>query len=431
MNLKKQLYNKTLQNSFFTLIIRGLGVATLFGLSTLMTRNIDEVYVGSYEFARVALLTIATFGLLGTEQSILYFAGKLEAKGQINQLSLIYFKMLKIIWVCSVIVLLIGVIVPESLLISLGIKENLYNVLKKCLLILPFYCTTILNTETIRAYNKVMISEWFRNIFKYVPIITGTVLIIFNIAKVDTLLNWYLYGFVLLAVLSFIYLQILIKKGFYKSVSNITSKQIIKTSYPMAISSFYTYLLMTIDVFLLAQFFNLHFTAYYAIAMKIMSILSMVIIGVNVNYAPKIAVHYENKDFISLNKDLKEAAKAIAFINFIVGLILLVGGKFFLNFFGENYTEALPAYNILIATQMVISLFGMVPMYMNMTDKQQIFHKIMGASVVVNLISNLILIPKFNMVGAAISYAITVLFWNILVAYFSFKTDKVYLTLWR
>lgn len=431
MNFKKQLNNRTLKNSFFTLIIRMVGVATLFGLSTLMTRNIDEVYVGSYEFARVVLLTIATFGLLGTEQSVLFFAGKLEAKNQTNQLRPVYFKMLKIICICSVTVLVVSFIIPESLLMSIGIKENLLNVLKRCLLILPFYSITILNTETIRAYNKVTLSEWFRNIFKYIPIITGTVLIIFDIVKVDTLLDWYLYGFILLAVISFVVLLLLMNKSSKAYTSLITSKEIFKVSYPMAISSFYTYLLMTIDIFLLAQFFNLHYTAYYAIAMKIMSILSMVIVGVNINYAPKIAVNYENKNFESLNRNLKEAAKTIAFLNFVIGLVLLLGGKFFLSFFGENYIEALPAYNILIITQMIVSLFGMVPMYMNMTGKQQTFHKIMGFAVLVNIISNVILIPKFNMVGAAVSYAVTVLFWNILVAYFCFKTDKVYLTLWK
>lgn len=431
MNFKKQLNNKTLKNSFFTLIIRMAGVVTLFGLSTLMTRNIDEVYVGAYEFARVVLLTVATFGLLGTEQSILYFAGKLEAKNQTSQLKPVYFKMLKIIWICSLAVFIISFVIPESLLIAIGIKENLLVVLKKCIVILPFYSTTILNTETIRAYNKVTLSEWFRNIFKYIPIITGTLLIIFKWVKVNTLLDWYLYGFILLAVISFVVLLISMNKNSETTPSTITSKDIFKISYPMAISSFYTYLLMTIDVFLLAQFFNLHYTAYYAIAMKVMSILSMVIVGVNINYAPKIAVNYENKDFESLNRNLKEAAKTIAFLNFAVGLVLLFGGKFFLSFFGEHYTEALPAYNILIVTQMIVSLFGMVPMYMNMTGKQQTFHKIMGVAVLVNILSNVVLIPKFNMVGAAISYTVTVLFWNVLVTYFSFKTDKVYLTLWK
>ena len=431
MNLKKQLHSKTLQNSFFTLIMRMMGVAILFGLSSLMARNIDAVYVGSYEFARVVLLTVATFGLLGTEQSVLYFAGKFEAQGKSEQLQRVYLKMLKVVWACSLTVLAFYFIIPNSFLLSLGIKEDLLLVLKKCILILPFYTTTILNTETIRAYNKVLLSEWFRNIFKYVPVLIGTIFIIYNLVKVETLLNWYLYGFIALAILSttVVFFSFRIEKT--EVQSELTLRDITKTSYPMAISSFCTYLLMTIDVFLLAQFHDLHYTAYYAISMKIMSILSMVIIGVNINFAPKITKNYEMNDFASLRKNLNEAAKIIAIINLIIGFILLIGGSFFLSLFGKDYLNALPAYNILIVTQMIVSLFGVVPIYMNMTGKQELFHKIMGLAVVVNIICNIALIPKFNMLGAAISYAITVLFWNILVVYFSYKTDKVQLTLWK
>ncbi|MBA5792147.1 polysaccharide biosynthesis C-terminal domain-containing protein [Flavobacterium sp. xlx-214] len=431
MNLKKQLHNKALQNSFYTLFMRMMGVAILFGLSSLMTRNIDAVYVGSYEFARVVLLTVATFGLLGTEQSILYFAGKFEAQGKTEQLKKVYLKMVSIVWVCSLTILVFYFIVPNSFLQSLGIKENLLLVLKKCILILPFYTITILNTETIRACNKILLSECFRNIFKYMPILIGTILIIYKLVRVDTLLNWYLYGFVVLAILStaVVFFNFSTKK--IKEKSELTLGDITRISYPMAISSFYTYLLMTIDVFLLAQFHNLHYTAYYAISMKIMSILSMVIVGVNVNFAPKITKNYEMKDIVSLKKNIKDAAKTIAIVNFIIGLVLLIGGRFFLSFFGEDYVNALPAYNILIGTQMIVSLFGLVPVYMNMTGKQQLFHKIMGFAVVINILFNVVLIPKINMLGAAISYAITVLFWNILVAYFSYKKDKVQLVLWK
>src|SRR5690606_37142136 len=152
-------------------------------------------------------------------------------------------------------------------------------------------------------------------IVKYIPIILGTILIIYNLVPVDTLLDWYLYGFVFLAIATFIILQMHLRKEHTLRLGTVSTQDIIKTSYPMAISSFCTYLLITVDVFLLAQFFNLEYTAYYAIATKIMSILSMVIIGVNINYAPKIAVYFEKKDFISLKSNLKEAAKTIALLN--------------------------------------------------------------------------------------------------------------------
>lgn len=433
MYLKNLLSNKLLTNSAFTLGVRLLGVVVLFGLSYLMTNTIDEIWVGYYEFSRVVLLTLATFVLIGTEQSILYFAGKFQAKREVNKLKQVYFNMLKIIWMASLFIVLIFLLMPNSSLINLGLKVDVLQIVKQCIFILPFYATTILNTEAIRAYEKIGLSEWFRNIFKYIPVFLGVVLIINRVVEVDTLLRWYLYGFVFLAVASFIPLQLIIKDIPHTEPVSADYKirDIIKTSYPMAISSFYTYLLMSIDVFILTQYFGPHYTAYYAISVKVMSIISMVIVAVNINYAPKIALSFEKKDTFFLQKQLKEAARLIAVINFSGGVILLLGGSFFLGLFGHNYLSALPAYYILISTQIVVSFFGMVPMYMNMTGKQHLFHRIMGITVVVNIISNLILIPKYDMVGAACSYAISVLLWNVLVAYFSFKSDKVHLTIWK
>lgn len=433
MYFKNVLNNKLLTNSLFTLVIRILGVIMLFGLSYLMTNSLDDIWVGYYEFSRVVLLTLATFVLMGTEQSILYFAGKFQANKEIDRLRQVYFKMLKIIWVSSVLVVFIVLIVPDLLLIKLGLKADVLHIIKQCIFILPFYATTILNTEAIRAYEKTGLSEWFRNIFKYIPILIGVFLIIKGLVKVETLVSWYLYGFIFLSFLSFIVLQYITGRSVqnYFVSSEYGTKEIVKISYPMAISSFYTYLLMTIDIFMLTQYFGPRYTAYYAMSMKVMSIISMVIVAVNINYASKIALSFEKTDHNLLQKQLKEAARLIAIINLTGGLILLVGGTFFLSLFGQNYLSALPAYYILITTQIIVSFFGMVPMYMNMTGKQHLFHRIMGITVIVNIVSNLILIPRYNMVGAACSYAISVLLWNFLVAYFSFKFDKVHLTIWK
>src|SRR5690606_34863212 len=117
---------------------------------------------------------------------------------------------------------------------------------------------------------------------------------------------------------------------FYLKDTNIRTSTIINTSYPMAISSFYTYLLMMIDVFLLAQYFDLSVSAYYATAVKVMSILSMVIVAVNINFAPKVAVSYEKKEFSILKKYLSQASKIIASINILLGVLLLSFGNYIL-----------------------------------------------------------------------------------------------------
>lgn len=430
--MKALFKNRNLSNSVVTLVIRLIGVATLFGLSFLMTNFVDEQYVGYYEFSRVALLTMATFGLIGTDQAILYFAGTLEAQKASFPLKGIYYKMLSIVIIASVLLVGVYLLVPQSLFLSLGIRSDLLHILSHCIYILPFYTITLLNTEAIRAYNKIILSEWFRNILKYVPLLLGVVLIVCSKISEQTLVHWYLYGFIVLAIASFLAVLILSQKETNSQIVNVESTQhILSVSYPMAISSFYTFLLMTIDVFLLGQYYGAEYVAFYAIAMKMMSVLSMVIVAVNVNFAPKISQFFATKEWTLMQENANKSAKFIAGINFVVGGVLLLGGSIILRLFGENYTQALSAYYILIAVQMLVSTFGWSPIYLNMTEKQHLFHKIMGLAVVINLILNLILLPKYDMVGAAISYAITVLFWNSCVAIVAFKKDKIHLTLWK
>ena len=430
--MKAFLKNKTISNSVITLVIRMIGVVTLFGLSFLMTNFLNVQWVGYYEFARVVLLTLATFCLIGTDQAILYFSGTLEAQGQLKNLKSIYYKMLFIVAVCSIALLSLYTIIPSFAWLYLGVKTDFLEVLSQCIYILPFYGFTILNTETIRAYNRIVLSEWFRNILKYVPVLLGVLAIMFFKIPESTLVSWYLYGFIFLALISYLTVVFLIHKNPVDEVSEkILTKKIVQTSYPMAISSFYTFLLMTIEVFLLGQSYGANYVAFYAIAVKIMSLLSMVIVTVNVNFAPKIAAFFVNKDWTSLQLNATKAAKFIALVNFVVGTVLLIAGPFILRLFGSEYIQALSAYYILIGTQIVVSTFGWSPIYLNMTQKQHLFHKIMGVAVLINLVANMILIPKYQMIGAAISYSITVLFWNICVVIMAKKTDNIQLSIWK
>lgn len=425
--------NTNIYNSVVTLSIRVLGVITLFGLSWFMTNTVDESSVGYYEFARVVLLTIATFGLLGTEHAILYFAGKFEAEKRLHHLGDVYFKMMGIVIVSSIIVCILFQLLPQVFFGYFGIDKDFLSIIERCFLILPFYALTILNTEAIRAFRKIGISEWFRNILKYTPLFIGLLAIRSEWVSEKSLLDWYLYGFVVLAFLSFLVVLLCMYSHKIKRTikDSPTSKAVLQQSYPMAISAFYTFLLMTIDVFLLGHYYGADYVAYYAIAMKVMSVLSMVIVAVNINFAPKIALYFTKNDQINLQKNLQKTAYFIAITNLILGVLLLAFAPYILQLFGANYLIALPAYYILIVVQIIVSTFGMVPMYMNMTEKQSLFHKIMFVAVVINIILNALFIPKYGLIGAAISYGVTVLFWNIIVAILSFKIDKVQLTIWK
>ncbi|MBS7320070.1 MAG: polysaccharide biosynthesis protein, partial [Myroides sp.] len=108
--------NNLLKRSIVTLLLRVLGVATLFGFTWFLTNNFEEKVIGEYETIRTFLLVMGSVALLGTEQSIFYYAGKYQALGKTEALENIYFKMLQLILMSSVVIGIIYFFLPKSLI---------------------------------------------------------------------------------------------------------------------------------------------------------------------------------------------------------------------------------------------------------------------------------------------------------------------------
>ena len=93
------------QKSFSVLIIRSFGVLLLFGLTMFLTNFYSAENVGRYDFVRSTVMVLGGLTLMGTNQSIIYYSGLLKARKSIESIRIIYFKMLRIIFLLSLIVL--------------------------------------------------------------------------------------------------------------------------------------------------------------------------------------------------------------------------------------------------------------------------------------------------------------------------------------
>jgi O-antigen/teichoic acid export membrane protein len=75
--------------------------------------------------------------------------------------------------------------------------------------------------------------------------------------------------------------------------------------------------------------------------------------------------------------------------------------------------------------QAFCSLFGSAPIYLNMTGRQKTFQYILIIAVIINFISNRILVPKYGMIGASISFIVSSFFWNLATTALIYYKDKV------
>ncbi len=421
--MHKTLKSTLLKKSFVIIIVRGLGVLLLFGLTLFITNHFEAYQVGQYDTSRSILNIFGGLTLLGLNEAIIYYSGVFRAKNTLSSIKALYKKMLLIIVGSAVFFFLLYLVLLQHF-ISFVYDKNVGDFIFKTFCILGFHALTMLNIDFYRALNKIEISEIFRNIFRYLFFFIA-VFVIFQIGQRQLLVDVFLLNYVFLGIASTLFVFRSFKHIKPDSTSQkIGTKAIIKRSFPMSISFLAFILLQSTDILVLGKYEPFSQVAYYARAAQLTQLVAIVLYAVNAVFATKIAELYERKDFVQLKKNIKQATRLIFVLTVPVAIILFLFPEFFLSFFGEGYTEAGTALSILLVGQIINSTAGSIGMYMNMTGEQNRLQVISIIVLVLNLILNILLIPKYGLIGAAVSTASAIIIWKMYCSlYLYFKRD--------
>ncbi|MSP84972.1 MAG: polysaccharide biosynthesis protein [Flavobacteriaceae bacterium] len=426
--LHKIKENPFVLQSIKIMILRAVGVITLFGLTLFLTKNYDPKIIGQYDFIRTYLLILGSICILGTDQSILYFTGMLKSQNQLGELKRIYFKMFFLIFIMSLLCLISIMVVGKETICFYFNDSKLYGIILKATFLLFFYCITIFNTEVLRALESIYIAELFRNTFKYLSVIIGSI-VLFYIQEEFYLVETFLIGFLFLSIISTIMVFSVFNKNgnknSKKSENEISYRFIFLKSYPIAISTMAIFLLMSFDVIFLKKFKGNEDVAFYALAGKLMALLLVVMNSVNITISPKIAEQFFSEKRAELKKTMRSSARMIFFTSIPIVLFFCFFSERILGFFGEKYLVAKEPLIILMIGQGICSFFGAVQVYLNMTGRQKTFQVILIFAVIINFFLNKTLIPIYGMNGAAFSYVVSMFLWNLVVTIIVYKKDKI------
>lgn len=398
----------------------------MFLLSLFLTNSFSAEIVGQYDFVRSFLMILSGASLLGTNQAIIYYSGILTSKKSFGSIKSIYFKMNFLILIACAILYAPLLVIDKEVINQIFNKQGAYELVSLSLQGLVFYSITMLNIDTIRALKHTLISEGFRNIFRYTPFFIFSI-ILYIIDSPEYLVLWFIYSFVVIFVISTVVVYFfLFNKNFPKSAAhNFSSTEILRASYPMALSAISYFLMQSTDVLFISAYDTFESVAYYSIAVKLATVTALALISVNIVIAPKIASIYNDKNFYQLKLILKKATRMNVVISLPIIIILLFFSEYVLSTFGSNYILAKNALWILLIAQFFNSITGPSALYLNMTGRQKKLNVILVISLLINVLLNIILVPDFGMLGAAISTTTSFVISKILASALVFYLDNV------
>ncbi len=415
------------QKSFSVLIIRSFGVLLLFGFTLFITNFYSAENVGRYDFVRSTLMVLGGISLMGTNQSIIYYSGLLNARKSIESIRSIYSEMLKIIFTLSLIILgFFMIFFNESIINDIFKNRESYSLILKTILTLVFFAVTMLNIDTIRALKKTILSEMYRSIFRYLPVFIFAIILL-KTNNEELLVEVYLLGFLLLSLFSSIRVYMLFKKidkPNDKSES-FTITEIFKTSSPMALSAIAYFIMQSVDIIILSIYEGFDQIAYYSVSVKLAMLTTLALMSVNIVIAPRIAEIYENQKMQKLQMLIKHSTRIIFLISICVLSVLFFFSEEILGLFGQGYVIANNALLFLLAAQFFNAVSGPGAIYLNMTGRQKTLNKILVSALIINISLNFYLIPTQGINGAAIATLVSLIIWNTIATVLIYSRDKI------
>jgi len=172
----------------------------------------------------------------------------------------------------------------------------------------------------------------------------------------------------------------------------------------------------------LSIFYGLEDVGLYNAILQISLLINFAMSSINGVLSPMISRSYANENFTSLEKILKMANRIIVGSSIVTGLFLLVLIKPLFSVLDiKNDILLITTFIILIIGQVVCASMGSIVNLLNMSGN---FKGVFLATLIafsLNLIFCLILIPKFGVIGAAISTSIGIISKDLISTVIGFK----------
>ena len=189
--------------------------------------------------------------------------------------------------------------------------------------------------------------------------------------------------------------------------------ELLSVSAPMMITASMHLLLNWTDTLMLGYFRETAEIGEYRIAFRIAVLSGFALTAVNSISNPKFAETHASEDVDRLRRIARDATRIVMLVSLPVFLVTVIAPKFVLGFFGPEFKSVAPVLVVLCAGKFFSACCGPVGSFLNMTGQQVPMGRIMVVSAVMNAGLNLLLIPRFGLIGAAVATTISTIAWNV------------------
>jgi len=353
----------------------------------------------------MSIITIGTiFSSLGMHYGVSRFIPIYLGKQEIDKIKGTIHFCGKVVIISSLVITVVIFISSNYLSNTLFNKPESYLFIKLLVFTIPFTVISTFVTNVFKGFNVIKYKVITEDVFVHLL----RVILLFACMILGLKILGVIYSYILTGVSGVVVgLYFMIKKLpklFDKSIKTICDKrEIISYSFPLFLNSFVVVLLSRIDILMLSYYLPSDHVGMYSLANRMATLVFFISASIFAVFSPTIAEFYGKGERDLISTYYQKISRWALILTIPVFLFITIFSHELLKIFGLEFTGGKVPLIILATSFLLNSFFGFSGQLLSVVGRSKLIFINSFIVCIMNYLLNLVLIPKYGIVGAAIA----------------------------
>ena len=406
-----QHMHEVIEKGAIVFLLRIVGTGLLFVANVVIARLFGAQGTGIYYLALTVTTVAAVIGRFGLDNALLRFIATSADQNEWGKVKGAYRQSMTLAASLSLLVTAAVFGLAPWIASTVFLEPSLVSLLRLMSLSIAPTALVFLHAEALKALKKPVLAT----VVQAIGISLLNLLLILPLSRVLGLPG------LAVAYLATQSLLLIVARALWQYVTPKTRKirgafdfrLLVKTSWPLFWVASMSMVMQWTDTIMLGIWASAAEVGVYGAAVRTAMLTGFVLVAVNSIVAPKFAAMYAQSDIEGLEKLAQSAARLMAALAFPMLLAFTIFPSWVLSLFGTEFTQGALALAILAVGQFVNVVTGSVGYLLMMTGHERLMQYNLMASALANVLLNIVLIPPFGIIGAALATSVTLAGMNI------------------
>lgn len=405
--------SEVLKSASVSFLFRIIGAIAQFSFTVLLARMFGADGLGIYVIALSLTVIASNIGRWGLDQAALKYIAIYADKGEWGEVRAVFGKSVIVVLVISSFVSGCLFFLAPWLSVSVFNSSSLLSILQLMTLsVVPFSLLNLV-AESLRALKHIGLYTFLQGLL--LQLLSILMLVAFyysDFGLSGAAYSYILATFICLTAGLFLWKRC-VRRQDVGLVSRVSFKHLFSSATPMAWITIISAFMGLSETLLLGLFYSSGDVGIYSAALRLALLINFFIMAFNSILAPKFAALKNSKSTKDIYRLSIRSTWMILILTSPIFLVYFVCPEFPLMFFSDQFRKASNVLRVLAVGQLINIYAGPLGMMFLMTSNEHVMRKNVLIYSVSGVVSGILFIPAFGVIGAAWSFVIGLLALNI------------------